>query len=138
MSDFKPILPGTAEFADAMKMVGEFDGGVLPKGMAIPFEEESIPNSSLVIRHAQISTEPEYSKVVLHIMKGTTAQFTVISQRLRDLVQEMNISGTFCEAGMSPLWPSNQFDLVLFAIPDMVAASVRKRLVQVVRETIIL
>jgi hypothetical protein len=67
------------------------------------------------------------SKVVFHVVKASREDIERISAASRNVIQSNNISGAQAQAGMSPMF-RNQWDLIVFHVPLMVAGDLEKEI----------
>lgn len=119
-SDFKPILPDTAEFKQALKDIES----VTPGGaLGIQFVKETLSGRT-EIEHALIETSAGFHKLVVLVGPLSLTDMERISELLQVVTQGLNIPGTTAEAGISPIYPK-QFDFVLFGIPSFRAPNIR-------------
>lgn len=128
MSEFKPLIPGTKEFDDAVKSVQDLQLSEDSTGLEIKFVELPLGDTGATLKHAIVQLDDNVSKIVILVSKASTKVMTDVSIKLKVMTEELNIKGTFAEAEVSPVI-AKQFDYVLFNVPNLRVKDVRNYLV---------
>ena len=125
MSEIKPLLPGTAEFDNAIKQAEQVTN---TGSLEIKFEKLGL-NDVTYLEHTIVQLSDQHSKIVLLLRSAGMAEMTIVSQKLHTLTKELNLQGTYAECEVSPI-RAKQLDFVLFDVPNSRVSAIRKYLVQ--------
>lgn len=132
MSDFKPILPGTPEYDDAIKQASNIRPAA-ETALAVEYAKVELGDTRCILEHTALTESDKTSKLVFLFKMASMPVMTQLSSKLRQITEQLNIDGSAAEAGVSPL-SKKQFDYVLFGIPTFRAEEIRGYILREVQE----
>jgi hypothetical protein len=132
MSEFKPILPGTPEYDEALQQASAIRPSA-ESAVAVKYEKVELGDTRCIMEHTSITESDKTSKLVFLFKMASMPVMTQLSSQLRQITEQLNIDGSAAEAGVSPL-SKKQFDFVLFGVPTFRAEEIRGYIVREMQE----
>lgn len=119
-------LKAALSSADKLENLGEMVG---QNALELQWEPISVNRERYTLegRSSVVPTYKGLTKIVFHITRGSINDLERVAEALALAVQGLDISGTFAEAGVSPVF-RGQWDFVLFQVPSVNAHNVHSYL----------
>jgi len=119
-------LKAAIDSANKLENLGDLAG---QSAFEIDWEELNLNRGRYVMtgRSAVVPTYGGLTKIVFHITRGSINDLEKIAEALALATQGLDITGTFAEAGQSPVI-RGQWDFVLFQVPAVNAHNVHSYL----------